>query len=125
MLSCVSWRGWFFCLMIRRPPRSTLTDTLFPYSTLFRSQELVVVLDANLTQQLKGYLTKVRVPVELVASLGDDAKSRELEEFLSEIAAPSDKITVRPAATAHDARKPSFLIRRPGTDTAELGRAHL
>src|SRR3546814_9207646 len=28
----------FFFLMIRRPPRSTRTDTLFPYTTLFRSQ---------------------------------------------------------------------------------------
>src|SRR3546814_5991103 len=32
---------FFFCtlcfLMIRRPPRSTRTDTLFPYTTLFRS----------------------------------------------------------------------------------------
>src|SRR3546814_4425618 len=27
--------------MIRRPPRSTRTDTLFPYTTLFRSQRLV------------------------------------------------------------------------------------
>src|SRR3546814_1019332 len=27
----------FFSLMIRRPPRSTRTDTLFPYTTLFRS----------------------------------------------------------------------------------------
>src|SRR3546814_5720268 len=26
-----------FCLMIRRPPRSTHTDTRFPYTTLFRS----------------------------------------------------------------------------------------
>src|SRR3546814_17864221 len=26
--------------MIRRPPRSTRTDTLFPYTTLFRSQKL-------------------------------------------------------------------------------------
>src|SRR3546814_12874994 len=26
-----------FLLMIRRPPRSTRTDTLFPYTTLFRS----------------------------------------------------------------------------------------
>src|SRR3546814_17689656 len=25
--------------MIRRPPRSTLTDTLFPYTTLFRSHQ--------------------------------------------------------------------------------------
>src|SRR3546814_10282956 len=31
----------FFLLMIRRPPRSTRTDTLFPYTTLFRSSLLV------------------------------------------------------------------------------------
>src|SRR3546814_18993221 len=30
---------FFFFLMIRRPPRSTRTDTLFPYTTLFRSRE--------------------------------------------------------------------------------------
>src|SRR3546814_16735290 len=27
----------FFCLMIRRPPRPTRTETRFPYTTLFRS----------------------------------------------------------------------------------------
>src|SRR3546814_16206631 len=31
----------FFFLMIRRPPRSTRTDTLFPYTTLFRSDRVV------------------------------------------------------------------------------------
>src|SRR3546814_20704972 len=31
---------YFFFLMIRRPPRSTRTDTLFPYTTLFRSRSL-------------------------------------------------------------------------------------
>src|SRR3546814_18062815 len=38
---CVLHRGMlviFFFLMIRRPPRSTRTDTLFPYTTLFRSR---------------------------------------------------------------------------------------
>src|SRR3546814_12189510 len=30
--------GVLFFLMIRRPPRSTRTDTLFPYTTLFRSR---------------------------------------------------------------------------------------
>src|SRR3546814_15296048 len=35
---CYSVRVFcFFFLMIRRPPRSTRTDTLFPYTTLFRS----------------------------------------------------------------------------------------
>src|SRR3546814_14500171 len=29
-----------FFLMIRRPPRSTRTDTLFPYTTLFRSRRV-------------------------------------------------------------------------------------
>src|SRR3546814_17447181 len=32
--------------MIRRPPRSTRTDTLSPYTTLFRSHELLHLLDA-------------------------------------------------------------------------------
>src|SRR3546814_13237546 len=31
----------FFFLMIRRPPRSTRTDTLFPYTTLFRSLHIL------------------------------------------------------------------------------------
>src|SRR3546814_9682946 len=34
----------FFFLMIRRPPRSTRTDTLFPYTTLFRSSQQALAL---------------------------------------------------------------------------------
>src|SRR3546814_14456073 len=33
----------FFFLIIRRPPRSTRTDTLFPYTTLFRSVLVLAV----------------------------------------------------------------------------------
>src|SRR3546814_201646 len=36
----------FFFLMIRRPPRSTRTDTLFPYTTLFRSEVFDLVEEA-------------------------------------------------------------------------------
>src|SRR3546814_19775058 len=36
---------FFFFLMIRRPPRSTRTDTLFPYTTLFRSDRVHLVRD--------------------------------------------------------------------------------
>src|SRR3546814_16115178 len=36
-MMCVVFFMFFFFLMIRRPPRSTRTDTLFPYTTLFRS----------------------------------------------------------------------------------------
>src|SRR3546814_7119589 len=37
----------FFLLMIRRPPRSTRTDTLFPYTTLFRSEPAQLYLNAE------------------------------------------------------------------------------
>src|SRR3546814_20929001 len=35
---------FFFVLMLRRPPRSTRSDTLFPYTTLFRSPVLLAFL---------------------------------------------------------------------------------
>src|SRR3546814_12685141 len=38
---------FFFFLMIRRPPRSTRTDTLFPYTTLFRSNRIVAPAKAG------------------------------------------------------------------------------
>src|SRR3546814_5389447 len=34
-----------FCLRLRRPPRCTLTDTLFPYTALFRSLRIGVACD--------------------------------------------------------------------------------
>ncbi|WP_423602850.1 alkyl hydroperoxide reductase subunit F [Sphingomonas sp. MS122] len=71
------------------------------------------MLDAHLKQQLEGYLVHIREAVELVASLGDDAKSRELETLLSEIAGLSGKLTL---VRSDDKRKPSFMIRRAGTD---------
>src|SRR3546814_3047239 len=41
--------------MIRRPPRSTRTDTLFPYTTLFRSKTMTVQrLDLGLTAPAAG-----------------------------------------------------------------------
>src|SRR3546814_20017774 len=40
-----------FFLMIRRPPRSTRTDTLFPYTTLFRSTPAALV---HLSPLLQG-----------------------------------------------------------------------
>src|SRR3546814_18634202 len=43
----------FFFLMIRRPPRSTRTDTLFPYTTLFRSLA-VGGQDAPVVERLSG-----------------------------------------------------------------------
>src|SRR3546814_20828188 len=42
----------FLFLIIRRPPRSTRTDTLFPYTTLFRSS---VTLTYKLSPEISAY----------------------------------------------------------------------
>ncbi|MEY4890720.1 MAG: alkyl hydroperoxide reductase subunit, partial [Pseudomonadota bacterium] len=72
------------------------------------------MLDANLKQQLQTYMANITQPVELVMSLDDSPKSRELDELATEIAALSDKVsTVR---KDDDKRRPSMMIRRVGTD---------
>jgi len=68
------------------------------------------MLDANMKQQLGQYLANLREPIELVASLGDDAKSAQTRELLEEIAALHDLVSAN-FDGEHD-RKPSFIIRR-------------
>ncbi|MGA6097798.1 alkyl hydroperoxide reductase subunit F [Stutzerimonas marianensis] len=70
------------------------------------------MLDNNLKAQLKTYLEKVTLPFEIVASLGDGAKSQEMLALLEEIASLSDKITLR--TDGNDVRKPSFALNRIG-----------
>ncbi len=71
------------------------------------------MLDAALKTQLAAYLEKLQQPIELVASLDDSDAARELDALLADIAALSPKIS---RAAGDDARKPSFLIRRTGSD---------
>ena len=69
------------------------------------------MLDANMKAQLKAYMEKVTRPFEIVASLDDSAKSRELRSLLQDITALSDKISLR--EDGQDERKPSFALTRP------------
>ncbi|OEZ97062.1 alkyl hydroperoxide reductase subunit F [Duganella phyllosphaerae] len=73
------------------------------------------MLDATLKTQLKSYLEKVVYPLELVASLDDSAKAREMKELLQEIILLSDKITLVERSDA-GVRAPSFSINRAGSD---------
>ncbi|MET1162403.1 MAG: alkyl hydroperoxide reductase subunit F, partial [Pseudoxanthomonas sp.] len=61
------------------------------------------MLESDLKTQLQAYLQKVTRPIEIVASLDDSPKSREMEELLGEIVLLSDKITLveRRDADAH------------------------
>ncbi|PWB15805.1 alkyl hydroperoxide reductase subunit F [Comamonas sp. JNW] len=73
------------------------------------------MLDNTMKAQLKAYLERLTKPVELVATLDDGDKSKEVRQLLADIKELNDKITVV-EDNAADVRKPSFLITNPGTD---------
>ncbi len=73
------------------------------------------MLEAALKKQLQAYLEKVVQPIEIVASLDDSPKAREMEELLREITSLSAKISYRLSDDA-SVRAPSFAINRTGTD---------
>ena len=56
------------------------------------------MLDSNLKLQLQGYLQRISQPVEIVASVDDSDKSREMLELLQDIESVSSLVTVDPAA---------------------------
>src|SRR3546814_20267188 len=68
--------------MIRRPPRSTRTDTLFPYTTLFRSAELSAPSSA-LHDQAHGCL--MTVYLDRRRTLGDRAAAQIAKRMIGEI----------------------------------------
>src|SRR3546814_4983857 len=59
----------FFFLMIRRPPRSTRTDTLFPYTTLFRSLERVPGIKKSETWAYPKRELRVELDLKRLAEL--------------------------------------------------------
>src|SRR3546814_3243359 len=66
--------------MIRRPPRSTRTDTLFPYTTLFRS----AAHDAGRSHPLLG-ISRDGPPAELRLCIGRHYARARSEEHTSEL----------------------------------------
>src|SRR3546814_2333915 len=76
-----------FFLMIRRPPRSTRTDTLFPYTTLFRSKVPVLpesVSDATIASWHKKAGDRVRRDENLV--------DLETDKVVLEVPSPVDGV---------------------------------
>src|SRR3546814_20854019 len=72
----------FFFLMIRRPPRSTRTDTLFPYTTLFRSS-----FKDNSPDQFGSHRTlqlpaNVAIPPQYLFSMRSEEHTSELQSLM-------------------------------------------
>src|SRR3546814_17738110 len=111
-----------FFLMIRLPPRSTRTDTLYPYTTLFRSA---------LAEALHPQIAQVEVPVVLAGDeqlldryllqqLGAELELQGVAE-LGEVAA-EDKEVGRRVHLHHFLERPHGLVDEA---LVEIGRAHV
>src|SRR3546814_5806819 len=71
--------------MIRRPPRSTRTDTLFPYTTLFRSEEIARVLYRSPNASARAIRDLGITIDELLQAITYDSKFDRSEEHTSEL----------------------------------------
>src|SRR3546814_3416172 len=89
--------NFVFFLMMRRPPRSTRTDTLFPYTTLFRSS------DARIAQHPSDMAVALRLLDAQVDTVGADGGRRSI---------PIADFHLLPGETPHieNALKPGELI---------------
>src|SRR3546814_5924382 len=101
--------------MIRRPPRSTRTDTLFPYTTLFRSlvhhrAVAVAILEHQRILRAAGLGDRRRVVVAILAGTGIMARASLNDRRHVEVAL---LVVLRPTVVA-------VLV-----DRRQIGRAHV
>src|SRR3546814_3148058 len=105
--------------MKRPPPRSTRTDTLFPYTTLFRSRKIAATLASTGTpayyvhpaEASHGDLGMI-APDDAVLALsnsGDTAELRDLLEYTRRFSIPLVAITARANSTLRSEEHTSEL----------------
>ena len=73
------------------------------------------MLETNLKTQLKAYLEKVTLPIEITANIDGTEASREMQGLLNDIVTLTDKIALHETSDAA-VRAPSFAINRVGSD---------
>src|SRR3546814_1417622 len=80
--------------MVRRPPRSTRTDTLFPYTTLFRSPG-----DGPLAARVEAYLDRFTIPKDRLEKVFDAAIARCRGRTAAHVAMPESEAFTRKFVT--------------------------
>src|SRR3546814_8320044 len=100
--------------MIRRPPRSTRTDTLFPYTTLFRSQEgAQYTADAPADREILSCRRRAVEPA-FGHRRRHDAIGRKLDPRLE------DRVVGIAVGAVHDVDR-RFAVTNTGREIADIG----
>src|SRR3546814_8191251 len=107
----------FFLLMIRRPPRSTRTDTLFPYATLFRS----VGRDRSIARRLL-LVGAVAAPEPLDRGIGLPADLEQIVDALALVLGAKIGVIAPPGAAGFGKDEDAFHVIHEGVRLGEIGR---
>src|SRR3546814_14811912 len=121
--------------MLRRPPRSTRTDTLFPYTTLYRSRQRMKLQSAvyrGADSKGRPFVLAAgsavqRSSAEPIVQLDDLAAGIQLSDGPAKIAAPGGRYNMDSEKVALDG---PITVRTasgyaPDTKDAKIGRAHV
>src|SRR3546814_20850226 len=107
--------------MIRRPPRSTLTDTLFPYTTLFRSG-MTVIENIMIGRHMHMRSSILDAFVHFGRSRNEEFAQREVVEEIIELL-EMEAIRHRPVGTLGYGQRKRVDLGRALAQ--EIGRAHV
>src|SRR3546814_13613559 len=115
--------------MLLRPPRSTRTDTLFPYTTLFRSGRptpLQVYGPEGVARVVTGFQEAYALDAGYrTAHHGADFLPPALEQMQAHTLTLSTDGTPTPAFTDGDLHVTVFPVDHRPVEPAEIGRAHV
>src|SRR3546814_15455761 len=93
--------------MIRIPPRSTRTNTLFPYTTLFRSTRITFGKPVSDNANIQDWIAEARIDIEMVrlltlkaAHMMDTVGNKEARTEIDaiKVAAPTNATKIGSAA---------------------------
>src|SRR3546814_20673138 len=111
--------------MIRRPPRSTRTDTLFPYTTLFRSSELRVISQLLAVIATRDWPAAEKALIETRLQSGPELErlhrhfAQRIATARSGCAAADDAEPALPAPPRSRSGSAPLLICRASVDTLQ------
>src|SRR3546814_10474028 len=120
----MSLSNFIFFLVIRRPPRSTPTETLFPYTTLFRSLPLLDFARSERRGEGFGHMFGGDDALRLVVVAGDgDLRDALRPDHGGALGAHFPQL--REAALVALAPGSDAAFQPVGLDLEQIGRAHV
>src|SRR3546814_4668181 len=117
--------GVLFFLMIRRPPRSTRTYTLLPYTTLFRAPALKSEVRETLDWLVEDGATPSQTLTDLVVVLVAADAAMLVVDMVEQDLDRASQEALAAWLRNRGTDRPLFLLTRSSSILDQIGRAHV